>query len=294
MIFYATTKCVNIYFLSLSNLNISLILIEALCLSQDGNLLVIKNSNKQLAVVDVRNSYVSKLFTHEDQISAISISPDNKYLFVGCSNDVLNIYNLETGVLEKSFGGGNNLAYYYLGYVNSITSIAISSDSNYAAIANNDSIKLYNVRTGKIQEQYTVSEFIKSMVFINENCLLVGNTDGVLKIINLFTGEVMMALKAHDSEIKQIAISHDGLKAVSLSSDGLSCLLDIKKGQLLSKFAFYNNKEWIFITPEGYFNTSSKGLNFLNIRVSPTEVTGINETQIKHYFKPDTVVQKLN
>jgi WD40 repeat protein len=267
--------------------------INSVRLSPDGNLLAIQNSDKQLTVVSLKEDAENMVFENEYPINAVSISPDNKYLFAGGSNDFLNIYNIETQELKKSLGGSNTLAY-YLGYDNSITSIAIRPDSKYAAIANTNSIKLYNIRTEKIEKQYTVSELIQTMAFVNENYLLAGNYNGVLKLFNLFTGETIMALKGHSAAIEQIAINPVGSMAVTLSSDDSLCLWDIRQGQVLSKFASYDNSEWVFLTPEGYFNASSGGSKFINIRVSPTKVTGIEGEQLTKYFKPGAVVQKLN
>lgn len=275
------------------SLNDSSPLINTAFLSHDANLLVTKDSNEQLAVIDINESSGPKIFNNKFQINSVAISPDNQYLFAGGSNDVLNIYDLKKGLLAKTMGGSNTLAY-YLGYDNPITSIAISPNNNYAAIANIKSIKLYNIITGEIENQYTISEYIKSLTFNHDSkYLLSGNYDGVLKLWNLFSGEIIMALKGHDAAIEKIAISPDGVKAVSFSSDGLFCLWDIQKGELLSKFATYNDKEWVFLTPDGYFNASANGGRYLNIRVSQTKVTGIDDYQ-SNYRRPDIVAQKIN
>ncbi|NQT70630.1 MAG: hypothetical protein HQ552_13765 [Desulfobacteraceae bacterium] len=276
-----------------SSLNDSSPSINTAFLNHDGNLLVTKDSNEQLAVIDINESSEPKIFNNKFQINSVAISPDKQYLFAGGSYDSLNIYDLKKDLLVKAMGGIAP-ANYYLGDYNSITSIAISPNNNYAAIANIGSIKLYNIITGEIENQYTISEYIKSLTFNHESkYLLSGNADGVLKLWNLFSGEIINALKGHDAAIEKIVISPDGVKAVSFSSDGLLCLWDIQKGKLLSKFVTYNNKEWVFLTPDGYFNASTNGGRYLNVRVSQTKVTGIDDYQ-SNYRRPDIVAQKIN
>ena len=274
-------------------LNDSSSLINASVLSRDGSLLVTKDSNNQLTVMNINKSSETKTFNNKHQISSMAISPDNRYLLAGGSNNVLNIYDLKKGLPAKTMGGGS-MAAYFLGYDNSIISIAISPNNKYAAIANLNSIRLYNIATGEIELQYSISDYIKCLAFNHESKYLVsGNSDGVLKIWDLFSGKVIQALKGHDTAIEKIAISPDGEKAVSVSSDGLLCLWNIQKGELLAKFATYDNKEWVFLTPDGYFNASANGANYLNIRVSSTKVTGIEDYQLE-YRRPDIVAQKIN
>ena len=274
-------------------LNDSSSLINAAVLSRDGSLLVTKDSNNQLTVMNINKSSETKTFSNKHQINSMAISPDNRYLLAGGGNNILNIYDLKKGLPAKTMGGGSFVAY-YLGYDNSITSIAISPNNKYAAIANLNSIRLYNIATGEIELQYSISDYIKCLAFNHESKYLVsGNSDGALKVWDLFSGKVIQALKGHDTAIEKIAISPDGEKAVSLSSDGLLCLWNIQKGKLLAKFATYNNKEWVFLTPDGYFNASANGANYLNIRVSSTKVTGIDDYQLE-YHKPDIVAQKIN
>lgn len=274
-------------------LNDSSSLINASVLSRDGSLLVTKDSNNQLTVMNINKSSETKTFNNKHQINSMAISPDNRYLLAGCGNNVLNIYDLKKGLPAKTMGGGS-MAAYFLGYGNSIISIAISPNNKYAAIANLNSIRLYNIATGEIELQYSISDYIKCLAFNHESKYLVsGNSDGVLKIWDLFSGKVIQALKGHDTAIEKIAISPDGEKAVSVSSDGLLCLWNIQKGELLAKFATYDNKEWVFLTPDGYFNASANGANYLNIRVSSTKVTGIEDYQLE-YRRPDIVAQKIN
>lgn len=273
--------------------NNSFTLVSSIYMSPDGILLTIIDSANQLTVVNINKEKEIKKIKTEYQINAVSITPDNRYLFVGGSNDILNIYNLNTGSLEKSMGGGNTLAY-YLGNDNSVTSIAIDSGSNYAAIANLNSIKFYNIRSGTIEKEYNIKHFIKTMVYVDENHLLFGNSDGVFNLCNLLTDEIIISQKGHDCAIEQITLSPDKLKAVTFSADGLLCLWDIKKGLLLSKFVLYDNGEWLFLTPEGYFNASSEGTKFLNISESPSKVTGIDGDKIQKYFNPRLVSNELN
>lgn len=76
------------------------------------------------------------------------------------------------------------------------------------------------------------------------------------------------------------------------SSDGTVRLWDRSSGREIGQFAGFYNGEWIFMTPEGYYNSSPRGHEQLHIRRG-SKVYGIDQFY-DVFYRPDIVAAKLN
>ncbi len=75
------------------------------------------------------------------------------------------------------------------------------------------------------------------------------------------------------------------------SSDGTVRLWDTAAGREVLQFVEFGNGEWIVITPEGYYNSSARGHEYLNIRRG-NKVYGIDQFY-DVFYRPDIVSAKL-
>lgn len=76
------------------------------------------------------------------------------------------------------------------------------------------------------------------------------------------------------------------------SSDGTVRLWDRSNGREIGQFVGFYNGEWIFMTPEGYYNSSPRGHEQLHIRRG-NKVYGIDQFY-DVFYRPDIVAAKLN
>jgi hypothetical protein len=90
-----------------------------------------------------------------------------------------------------------------------------------------------------------------------------------------------------------VAFDPLGRFVVSQAEDGAVQYWDIKTGKKLLTTVLFRDREWLSITPEGYFNASKNGAKHLNILTGPMEVSSI-EQYYEKFYRPDIVAQVLS
>jgi hypothetical protein len=93
------------------------------------------------------------------------------------------------------------------------------------------------------------------------------------------------------SEVNSLSFSPDGKTLTSSSYDQGAIMWDIVNFKEMVRFVSYKDGEWLSITPEGFFNSSPNGANYLNVRVG-IKVYGIDQFYDALY-RPDLVKAKL-
>jgi WD40 repeat protein len=78
---------------------------------------------------------------------------------------------------------------------------------------------------------------------------------------------------------------------LSGSEDGTVRLWDVNTGKEIAQFICFNDDEWVVITPEGYFNASSNGAKYFNVRIG-NNVYPLDKFY-KEFYKPDYVASIL-
>ena len=91
--------------------------------------------------------------------------------------------------------------------------------------------------------------------------------------------------------ITSVAVSPDGRLGASAGMDGSISLWDLTKGGKLAQLAVFPNDEWVIITPEGYYDSSRRGHEHLNIRRGQDVYTIDQFYDV--FYRPDIVTAKL-
>ena len=95
----------------------------------------------------------------------------------------------------------------------------------------------------------------------------------------------------HRAPINAGAVTDTVPWLASGSSDGTVRLWDTAAGREVLQLVNFGNGEWIVITPEGYYNSSARGHEYLNIRRG-SRVYGIDQFY-DVFYRPDIVSAKL-
>ncbi len=121
------------------------------------------------------------------------------------------------------------------GHGTAVESVGYSADGKLVMSSANQSIKLWDVATGR--ELRTI--FGKSIHYCcatlspNSKSVLSGSEDGSLKLWDVATGGELRAFAGHKDRVTSIAISTDGNTAASASFDGTIKLWDLSTGREL-------------------------------------------------------------
>jgi len=170
-------------------------------------------------------------------------------------NTNLVLLDAETGNLIKEFAGivsDWKLAHY-------IEALAVSPDGRFALTGDlGGNYKLWDIFTGTLLRQLTVE---------NEN--------DPTAILNISPGA---------------AFSPDGRTAAINSRSSLR-LYDVSTGNEFATIIAFAEGEWLAITPNGYYNSSEKGAQYLSVRTGGAEYNVDKFYDV--FYRPDIVAAKL-
>ncbi|HSE21784.1 MAG TPA: WD40 repeat domain-containing protein, partial [Pyrinomonadaceae bacterium] len=137
---------------------------------------------------------------HTQSVSAVAFSPDNRWLASGGKDDVIKIWDLNTGnVLRTLYGHSSN-----------INALAVSDDGQLLASG-----------SGNVKDDRDFGIFIKGGV--------VGGEDNTVRIWNVQTGRESQVLRGHGLPVGGVAFSHDGRFLTSVSGDSVK-MWDVAAG----------------------------------------------------------------
>lgn len=227
---------------------------------------------------------------HPGEINSVGFSPDSRYAFSAGFSEGIKIWEIESGKEIRSFTS-----------LLRTWSADFSPDWAYALSGHPfGSLKYWDMAMGKElwslkgQAESKFDQWVTAVAFSPDGRLaLSGCQDGTLKLWNLESRKEIKAFEGHSNGVSQnaVAFSPDGRYALSGSLDHTARLWDVSSGKEIARFISFADDEWIVITPEGYYNSSLRAHNYLNVRMS-NEVYGIDQFY-DVFYRPDIVMAKL-
>jgi WD40 repeat protein len=224
----------------------------------------------------------------------VEITSDGRFALTGGDNAPI-LWEISTGKKIRSFDKD---------LTRGVTShLTISPDGKYVLSTlskyseggklPDEFLELWNISTGESLKTFkTHQEPITSIVITPDGkYALSGSWDTTIKQWDIQTGKEVRTLKGHLGIIATLEIGPNSKFIFSGSQDGTTRLWDISTGKEIAKFISFTDNEWIVITPEGYYNSSLKGHEHLNIRMG-MNVYGIDQFY-DVFYRPDIVTAKL-
>ncbi|MDO9067422.1 MAG: thioredoxin domain-containing protein, partial [Deltaproteobacteria bacterium] len=200
-----------------------------------------------------------------------------------------------------------------------------SPDGNYFALSTTNKLELFTTETWARETVVPMKSTAPVLQFTSDSKALIGfSTDEIIDLQGKkqrgFGGRTvvgrpddpMQVVNNGDNSFRLVSNRSDGkgLRFVgnragvgagavsetlpwlaSGSSDGTIRLWDQKTGREIVQFVDFGNTEWIAITPEGYYNSSALGHEYLSIRRG-NKVYGIYQFY-DVFYRPDIVSAKI-
>ncbi len=231
-------------------------------------------------------------FTDRNQSYAMAISPDCNYAFVKgigyislwdiISGKRLWIYGADTG--GRRWTGGSMIAN---------TSAQYSPGGEYILSGEKEILRLRDAKSGRTIRTFVDQGTgqIDAVAFSPDGkYILSGSMDGKIRLWDVHTGTQLRQFVGHSEEVASVAFSPDG-KYVLSGGDASTRFWDASTGQEIATIMEFDKKEWLIITPEGYYNASEKGAQYLSV------VVGNNKYGVDKFYdvfyRPDIVAAKL-
>jgi WD40 repeat protein len=275
--------------------------IQSIAFSPDGKTLATGGMNKALKLWDVATGQeLRSMIDHDGRMTALAFSPDGRMIATGSLgsevNDGIRIWDAITGQLLHNIQGHGKHITAVVFSPNS-RSLVSSSSVHYTAGyggAGYRNIKLWDASSG--QELLTVNEAgkdsVNAVAFSPDGLVIAsGSNEMVVKLWDAASGKELRALRGHTGSVHSVSFLPDGKTLVSGSSDGTVRRWDVATGKEIAQFVKYRDGEWITKTPEGYYISSPRGHDYMNVRIG-NKVYGIGQFY-DVFYRPDIVQAKL-
>lgn len=231
-------------------------------------------------------------FTDRNQSYAIAFSLDCNYAFVKgigyislwdiMSGERLWIYGANTG--GRRWSGGSMIAN---------SSAKFSPGGEYILSGENETLRLRDAKSGRTIRTFVDEGTgqIDAVAFSPDGkYILSGSVDGKIRLWDVHTGAQLRQFVGHSDEVAFVSFSPDG-KHILSGGDASTRLWDASTGQEIVTMMEFDKKEWLIITPEGYYNASEKGAQYLSVLVGNNKY-GVDKFY-DVFYRPDIVAAKL-
>ena len=252
-------------------------------------LLFVHNDSNKIQVIEFATR--KTIYEIQDVISTIEIlyiSPNDKYMAVGCKNGKVYIYALETGTLLCDLKKHND----------HIAAIAISKDNQYAATVSVDGQLFINKLSNNTCSVYSLTlNDVCSLHFLNNKYVLCADKHGEIIIIDIERQGIVKKFPIIDKYISsvKIDISNKFLLIGTLKGNLYICNIHGKEHSA-EQFQTYNSAiTEIAMFPEGNLCVGlTNGLvhkTSLHVRLNH-KAEPSKESQVTESVQKDNILQK--
>jgi WD40 repeat protein len=253
--------------------------------SPTGSTIASGSRDGSLKLWDANNGNLIRIFQKNGEIQkASAFSADGRFLATGDIKGVVKIWDTTSETPPKKMKSERKV----------VNAIVFSPDGKFLVSAGSDGdIKFWGVDGGKLLKTFKGhNNIINSLAFSFDGHLLAsGSDDRSIKIWDVENGLSIKSLEGHENWIESVAFSPNGLAIASGSRDGTSRLWDTSTGREIVRLINIGFLDWIIITPDGYFNTSSDSLEHINLQIGDYEYS--LDQVFHHFYKPELIQKSL-
>jgi WD40 repeat protein len=260
-------------------------LVESVAFLPNARFVISGSFDKTLKLWELSTGKELRTFAgHTGEVISVAVSPDGLTALSGGWDKTLKLWDLASGRELRSFSGHTEVVRY----------VIFSPDGKNALSGSDDkTLKLWDLASG--HELRTFSGHTGKVFAVrfspDGKTILSGSTDRTLKLWDAATGRELQTFSGHTDNVMSVAFSPDGKTMLSGSYDCTLRLWSVVSGKEILQMISLANGEWIAITPEGYYNASPKGDQYLNVRIGD-KVYGIDQWRAT-FYNPAVVAAAL-
>jgi len=231
--------------------------------SPDNTALYATNKDNSIIELEIKTGKIKGTIlpsgSHNERITIFTISNDDKYLLTSEFEDLLKLWDKNSGKLLNEFYCGDW-----------ILDISISPNNKYVvALGEGEFNYIWDLSSGDLHRE--IKCFCQShTISPDDQYFICSNRDSEIVIFRIEDGKIIRKLKGHESSVFYVAITPDGDKIVSVSDDNTIKVWDIKSERVLQEIKVYDYKTeddfiaYAILSPDGN-NISVPTDDFLKI-----------------------------
>lgn len=256
---------------------------EAVTFTKDNQYILISDRSNVIFLLDIKSGRIIRKFSgHTGSIKTISLSPDGKY-FVSCG--------LDQSVRLWSITSSSEICSSFE-HPDYVTSVVFSRDGKYIVSGSMDGTLIlweivYDIGFLRPVKKIKTHPISTLSFFPDGNKVAIGSYDKTISILDMETEKEVYNLISHASTIRSISISQNNKYLISSANDSTTKVWNLETGKEIAMLIGFVDGEWVIITPEGYFNASSKGAKYLTVKIKNDFYSMDNYTE--KFYRPDLV-----
>lgn len=179
--------------------------------SPDGEFIATASDDASIRLWTPDSEFVRNITGHSDRVVCLAFSPAGDRLASGAGDGDIRIWDVATGIEMALLHETDE----------SIAALTFdSSGTRLFAVGWHSALDVWDAGRGTLIEQIPLPASAESCVLISdESALMVGCTDGVVRVCDLSTKQIDDVLIGHDGGIKGLAIATDGDTVATSSTD---------------------------------------------------------------------------
>jgi len=254
--------------------------------SPDAKAIVTASWDKTAKIWDTKTGkLIQTLEGHKKYVNSANYSPNAKTIVTASWDETAKIWDAKTGKLIQTLKG----------HTWHVTAANYSPDTKAIVTASWDkTAKIWDAKTGKlIQTLEGHKKYVNSANYSpNAKTIVTASEDKTAKIWNAKTGKLIQTLKGHTNGVKLANYSPDSKTIVTASEDGSIIIWNAQTGKKILQQFFFENGEYIILSPEGYFDGTPEAIKQLYF-VKGLEIIPL-ETYYEQFYRPNLWERIMN